>query len=131
MTKLINMPEVRLGVVGVSRDCFPIELTKRRLAALMKPLVARRLKAHRCSVVIEREADALAALAELDQKGCNAAVIYLGNFGPEGPTTLFAQRFMGSAAGARPVMVCAAAEENKAVLAGERGDALCGLLNCS
>jgi len=28
-------------------------------------------------------------------------------------------------------MVCAAAEENKAVLKSERGDALCGVLNCS
>jgi hypothetical protein len=29
-----NMPEVRMGLVGVSRDCFPAELTRRRLAAL-------------------------------------------------------------------------------------------------
>jgi len=67
----------------------------------------------------------MAALDELGANGCNAAVIYLGNFGPEGPTAMFAQNFPG------PVMVCAAAEENKAVLATDRGDALCGLLSCS
>jgi len=125
MAKLINTPTVKLGVVGVSRDCFPVSLTKTRLTALMKALKEGGVKAHKCSVVIENETDAVNALAELADKGCNAAVIYLGNFGPEGPTTLFAQRFDG------PVMVCAAAEENKAVLASDRGDALCGLLSCS
>jgi hypothetical protein len=29
-----NQPEVVLGVVGVSRDCFPQELTRRRLVEL-------------------------------------------------------------------------------------------------
>jgi len=76
-------------------------------------------------VVIESEADAMAACDQLAERGCNAAVIYLGNFGPEGPTAIFASRFGG------PVMVCAAAEESKAVLAADRGDALCGLLSCS
>jgi hypothetical protein len=31
---LINMPEIKLGVVGVSRDCFPSSLTQKRLTAL-------------------------------------------------------------------------------------------------
>jgi len=131
MAKLTNMPQVKLGVVGVSRDCFPVELTRRRLAALMKALAARGLRAHRCGVIIQSEKDAQAALADLDAKGCNAAVIYLGNFGPEGPTSLFAEEFSGPERARRPVMVCAAAEENKAALASDRGDALCGLLSCS
>lgn len=121
----MNMPTVKLGVVGVSRDCFPIELTRRRLAALMAALKNAGIEAQASSVIIENEVDALAANRELAAAGCNAAVVYLGNFGPEGPTTQFMQRFDG------PAMVCAAAEENRAVLAGERGDALCGLLNCS
>ena len=53
------------------------------------------------------------------------AVVYLGNFGPEGPTTIFAQRFGG------PVMFCAAAEETARDLVGGRGDAFCGMLNAS
>ncbi len=125
MNKLINSPEIKLGIVGVSRDCFPATLTEKRLNDVMSQLESTSLDAVKCSVIIENEIDALNALKELESKGCNAAVIYLGNFGPEGPTTIFASRFGG------PVMVCAAAEENKTVLASDRGDALCGMLNCS
>ena len=125
MSTMKNVPIVKLGVVGVSRDCFPIDLCRRRLAKLMAALKGRDIKAQRCSVIIETEAHAVAAAAELHEKGCNAAVIFLGNFGPEGPTTIFAQRF------GLPVMACAAAEENRAVLANDRGDALCGMLNLS
>ncbi|OGV74540.1 MAG: fucose isomerase [Lentisphaerae bacterium RIFOXYB12_FULL_65_16] len=120
---MLNTPTVKLGIVGVSRNCFPAALTGKRLGVLMKCLAGLGVRAQRCSVIIETEDHAVAALAELAQKGCNAAVVYLGNFGPEGPTTLFAQRFPG------PVMACAAAEEDKQVLAADRGDALCGMLN--
>jgi len=123
--KLVNTPEVKIGVVGVSRDCFPASLTQRRLDALMAELKKRKVDAVASTVIVENEAQALAACDELVAAGCNAAVAYLGNFGPEAPTTLFLQEFPG------PVMACAAAEENKAVLAADRGDALCGLLNCS
>jgi len=125
MTELINTPHVKLGIVGVSRDCFPVELTRKRLGKLAAALRRRGIAAVRCPVIIESEADAMKALARLLNAGCNAAVIYLGNFGPEGPTAIFADEFPG------PVMVCAAAEESAATLATERGDALCGLLNCS
>ncbi|GAI71777.1 unnamed protein product, partial [marine sediment metagenome] len=33
---MINIPEVKLGIVAVSRDCFPIELSKSRREAVMK-----------------------------------------------------------------------------------------------
>ena len=122
---LMNTPVVTLGVVGVSRDCFPVSLTRKRLTKLMAALKRQGIAAQRCAVVIENEKDALRAVNDLVRAGCNAAVVYLGNFGPEGPTTIFIERFGG------PVMVCAAAEENKAVLASDRGDALCGLLNTS
>jgi L-fucose isomerase-like protein len=122
---LQNMPEIKIGVVGVSRDCFPAALTQKRLAALMAELKKQGVHAVACPVIIENEKQALAACDDLIEQGCNAAVAYLGNFGPEGPTTLFIQEFPG------PAMVCAAAEENKGVLASDRGDALCGLLNCS
>ena len=125
MPKLMNTPTVKLGVVGVSRDCFPVSLTRKRLTRLMAALKKRSVAAQRCAVVVESETDALKALADLEAKGCNAAVLYLGNFGPEGPTTLLAERF------GLPVMVCAAAEENRQTLATDRGDALCGMLNTS
>jgi L-fucose isomerase-like protein len=125
MTALKNTPKVKLAIVGVSRDCFPIELTRKR----MKELVAECRKAGvsvlPCSVVIETEAHAVAAVAELREKGANAAVVYLGNFGPEGPLTIFAQKF------GQPFMLCAAAEESRATLVDGRGDAYCGMLNAS
>ncbi|NLF21783.1 MAG: fucose isomerase [Lentisphaerae bacterium] len=123
--QLMNTPAIRLGIVGVSRDCFPVSLTQKRLAAVMRELKKLKVDAVAASVTIENEQQAVAACDELLARGCNAAVAYLGNFGPEGPTTLFLQRFPG------PRMACAAAEENRAVLATDRGDALCGLLNCS
>lgn len=125
MTDLTNMPSISLALIGVSRDCFPIALTEKRLKALAQALRTADVPAYRCETIIESETDAMKALEEAADNGCNAAVIYLGNFGPEGPTSMFAQQFWG------PVMVCAAAEENREVLASDRGDALCGMLNCS
>lgn len=125
MAILQNMPEINLGVVGVSRDCFPASLTRRRLDDFAAALKKKKIDAHICPTVIENENDAMTALQDMEENEVDAVIIYLGNFGPEGPTTIFAERFGG------PVMVVAAAEENKTVLATERGDALCGLLNCS
>ncbi|HEY3416505.1 MAG TPA: fucose isomerase [Armatimonadota bacterium] len=123
--RLANSPEVKLAIVGVSRDCFPIDLTRRRLHALAEACATRKLPVLPLQTIIEKEADALAALREAAAAGANAAVIYLGNFGPEGPLAIFAQQFPG------PVMAIAAAEESKDSLREGRGDAYCGLLNAS
>ncbi len=123
--KLINTPKLKLGIVGVSRDCFPIELTRTRLANVVAECKRLNLPVIPCSVVIETESDAVKAVAEMTRKGANAAVVYLGNFGPEGPLTIFAQRF------GQPFMLCAAAEESRADLINGRGDAYCGMLNAS
>jgi L-fucose isomerase-like protein len=123
MADLPNAPQVSLALVGVSRDCFPIELTRNRLAKLTDACRSAGITVHACRQIIESEADAVDALAEADTAGCNAAVIYLGNFGPEGPLSIFAERFPG------PVMVCAAAEETGENLVQGRGDAFCGMLN--
>lgn len=120
-----NSPTVKLAIVGVSRDCFPLELTRARLGRLVKACKVRGLKVAACPTIIENETDALAALEQARHAGANAAVIYLGNFGPEGPLSIFAQRFDG------PVMACAAAEESGKDLINGRGDAYCGMLNAS
>ena len=75
--------------------------------------------------VVENEVDAMKALDEIKDGGANALVVYLGNFGPEGPETLLAQKFDG------PVMFVAAAEETGKNLIDGRGDAYCGMLNAS
>jgi len=123
---MINQPIVKLGIVGVSRDCFPITLTQARVAALMAEVKKAGLpEVYDCPVTIENEVDATNALAWAKENGINAVCMFLGNFGPEGPTTMFVQKFQG------PAMVLAAKEEGKAGLASDRGDALCGVLNFS
>ena len=122
---MINQPKVKLAVVGVSRDCFPATLTKKRVAAVMAEAKKAKLAVVDCPVTIENEIDAMKALEWARKEGVNACCMFLGNFGPEGPTTMFVQKFGG------PTMVLAAKEENKAVLKSDRGDALCGVLNFS
>jgi len=125
MAGIGNSPEVKLAIVGVSRDCFPIQLTRNRLGEVVKACEAAGLRLYHCRKIVESEKDAIEALAELEQAGANAVVIYLGNFGPEGPISIFAKRFTG------PAMICAAAEESGHALMDGRGDALCGMLSAS
>ncbi len=120
-----NVAKVKLGIVAVSRDCFPIELSKKRRINLVKECRLRKLPVVEAQTIVENEKDVLKSLEELRQAGVNALVIYLGNFGPEGPTTMLAQKFGG------PVMVAAAAEETGQDLINGRGDAYCGLLSTS
>jgi L-fucose isomerase-like protein len=122
---MTNIPAVKLGLVAVSRDCFPIELSRRRRRALTEACRKRGLRIVEIPTIIENEAHALDALDKLREAGVNALVLYLGNFGPEGPTTILAQRFNG------PVMFAAAAEETGRDLINGRGDAYCGMLNAS
>ena len=116
-----NIPQVNLGLIAVSRDCFPIRLSETRRAAV-KAAYGEGL--YECPVTVENECDALKALEDVRAAGCNALVVYLGNFGPETPETLIAQKFDG------PVMYAAAAEGDGDLVNG-RGDAYCGMLNCS
>ncbi len=116
-----NIPDVKLGIVAVSRDCFPIALSTQRRKNIV---AAYKGNLYECPVTVENEADAQKALADVQEKGCNALVVFLGNFGPEAPETLIAQHFDG------PVMYVAAAEGDGDLING-RGDAYCGMLNCS
>lgn len=120
-----NIPEPVVGLIAASRDCFPVELSVRRRREVAAACLKTGLKVRELETVIENEKDVLRALDEVKVKGINALVIYLGNFGPEGPTTLLAQKFEGA------VMFAAAAEETGRDLVGGRGDAYCGLLNSS
>jgi L-fucose isomerase-like protein len=56
--------------------------------------------------IVESEIHMVQALADLKNAGCNALVVYLGNFGPEISETLLAKHFEG------PKMFVAAAEED-------------------
>lgn len=120
-----NIPVINPGIVAVSRDCFPIELSQNRKIRVLKECQSKNIPLTEIETVVENEKDMLKALEELKKKSVNALVIYLGNFGPEGPTTLLAQKFDG------PVMLAAAAEESGKDLIQGRGDAFCGMLNTS
>ncbi|MCR4870132.1 MAG: fucose isomerase, partial [Atopobiaceae bacterium] len=116
-----NIPEVKLGIIAVSRDCFPIKLSERRRTAIV---AAYKGEIYECPVTVENERDMLDAVEDVLMEGVNALVVFLGNFGPETPETLIAEQFGG------PCMFVAAAEGDGDLING-RGDAYCGMLNCS
>ncbi len=122
---MINIPEVKIGLVAVSRNCFPMTLSDSRKNCVIEETKKIGLNVFAAKTVVENEKDALKALSEINEAGNNALVVYLGNFGPEGPETILAQKFDG------PVMFVAAAEETGKNLIDGRGDAYCGMLNAS
>ena len=120
-----NIPETRIGLVAVSRDCFVIELSQRRRKAVAEACGRNNIQIEEISVTVENENNVFKALKEIKEKQINGLVVFLGNFGPETPETMLAQKFGG------PVMFAAAAEESQDYLYNDRGDAFCGLLNAS
>ena len=123
-----NIPKMKIGIVAVSRDCFPEALSVNRRKALVKAYEDKYGKGdiYECPVcIVESEIHMMQALEDVKNAGCNALCVYLGNFGPEISETMLAQNFDG------PVMFCAAAEETGDKLVGDRGDAYCGMLNAS
>ena len=125
---MTNIPQVKLGIVAVSRDCFPEALSVDRRKALVKAYTEKYEAAdiYECPVcIVESEIHMVQALEDIKKAGCNALCVYLGNFGPEISETLLAKHFDG------PKMFVAAAEETQDSLLDGRGDAYCGLLNAS
>ena len=123
-----NIPVVKAGIVAVSRDCFPESLSVNRRKALVDAYAKKYDAAdiYECPVcIVESEIHMVQALENIKEAGCNALVVYLGNFGPEISETLLAKHFDG------PVMFVAAAEESGKDLVQGRGDAYCGMLNAS
>ena len=81
-----NTPTVKLGVVAVSRDCFPESLSVNRRRALIDAYEAKYGKndVYECPVcIVESEIQMLEAIEDLKKNACNALCVYLGNFGPE------------------------------------------------
>lgn len=123
-----NIPKVKVGIVAVSRDCFPESLSVNRRKALVEAYTKKYEAAdiYECPVcIVESEIHMVQALKDIKEAGCNALCVYLGNFGPEISETLLAKHFDG------PKMFVAAAEESGSNLVGGRGDAYCGMLNAS
>ncbi len=124
------MPKEKIGIVAVSRDCFPESLSVNRRKALVEAYTKKYGgdNIYECPIcIVESEIHMVQALEDIKKNGCNALVVYLGNFGPEIAETLLAKHFDG------PAMFIAAAEETSADggLIQGRGDAYCGMLNAS
>jgi L-fucose isomerase-like protein len=121
-------PDIKLGLVSASRNCFPRSLSQERTervlagcrAAGIEPFVPQG-----ASQIIETKDHAIEAARQFKEAGCDAVVYYLGNFSPEIEDAYFIKLFDG------PVMLIAAAEESGATLLEKRGDALCGLLSAT
>ena len=125
---MINIPKMKVGIVAVSRDCFPESLSVNRRKALVEAYTKKYDAAdiYECPVcIVESEIHMVQALEDIKKAGCNALCVYLGNFGPEISETLLAKHFDG------PKMFVAASEQNTQTLASGRGDAYCGMLNAS
>lgn len=119
---------MKIGIVAVSRDCFPESLSVNRRKALVAAYNASYDKddIYECPIcIVESEIQMVQALDDIKAHGCNALCVFLGNFGPEISETLLAKHFEG------PKMFCAAAEESVGILSSDRGDAYCGVLNAS
>lgn len=125
---MLNIPKIKLGLVAVSRDCFPESLSVNRRKALVEAYKKKYDAAdiYECPIcIVESEIHMVQALEDIKKARCNALCVYLGNFGPEISETLLAKHFDG------PKMFCAAAEESQGDLLDGRGDAFCGMLNAS
>ena len=123
-----NKPKIKIGIVAVSRDCFPESLSVNRRKALVEAYTKKygADDIYECPIcIVESEIHMCQALEDIKKNGCNALCVYLGNFGPEISETLLAKHFDG------PKMFCAAAEESGNSLMDGRGDAYCGMLNAS
>ena len=117
-----NIPDIKLGLIAVSRDCFPIALSPKRRQNIMAQCGG--LPVYECPVTVENEKDMLRAVEDVKNAQCNALCGFLGKSGPETQQTLIEKYFVGS------VMFVAAAEGDGDLING-RGDAYCGMLNCS
>ena len=69
-----NIPVVKLGIIAVSRDCFPIQLSEKRRAAIK---AAYKGELYECPVTVENEQDMEKALEDVNKAECNALVVFL------------------------------------------------------
>ena len=98
-----NVPVIKIGIVAVSRDCFPESLAVNRRKAVIAEYEKKFGKEgiYECPIcIVESEIHAQQALEDVQKAGCNALFI-------------------------------AAAEETQKDLIDGRGDAYCGMLNAS
>ena len=77
---MINIPKIKIGIVAVSRDCFPEPLSVNRRKALVEAYKAKydETDIYECPVcIVESEIHMVQALEDIKAAGCNALCVYL------------------------------------------------------
>lgn len=69
-----------------------ISLSQRRRSAIVEACKGNGLDIYETQTTVENELDMLKAVDEVKSVGCNALVVFLGNFGPETPETSYRQK---------------------------------------
>ena len=60
-----NIPVVKLGIIAVSRDCFPIALSTQRRENIVKEYKG---DLYNCKTTVENEQDMLKAVADVKER---------------------------------------------------------------
>ncbi|MBQ7463867.1 MAG: fucose isomerase, partial [Lachnospiraceae bacterium] len=79
-----NIPKAKIGIVAVSRDCFPESLAVNRRKALVEAYKKNydASDIYECPIcIVESEIHMVQALEDIKKNECNGLVVYLGNFG--------------------------------------------------
>ena len=70
-----NMPQLKMGIVSVSRDCFPMTLSATRRQRVVEAYNAKYEtqtgKIYECPTCVENETHMRTALAQLKEAGCS------------------------------------------------------------
>ena len=119
-----NVQNVKVGIVAVSRDCFPKKLSERRRRAWSPHVKRQRSTFSSSQGYTRKRADRWQRSRKSKPRCKRRYVVYLGTSDPRGGDSARA-KFGG------PVMFAAAAEETQNDLIDGRGDAYCGMLNAS
>ena len=76
-----NIPKIKLGIVAVSRDCFPESLSVNRRKALVDAYKAKydAEDIYECPIcIVESEIHMVQALEDIRKNGCNALCLLSG-----------------------------------------------------
>jgi len=63
---MTNIPEIKLGIVAVSRDCFPVDLSRTRRDRVVEACAAKKINISVVPTVVENEKDVLRMLGVED-----------------------------------------------------------------
>ena len=78
-----NMPKTKIGIVAVSRDCFPESLSVNRRKALVEAYTKKYDAAdiYECPIcIVESEIQMVEAFDYIKKSCCDSLCVYLGNF---------------------------------------------------